>query len=131
MPVSFSLLAVSQLAPNVAVAAVSNMFARARQCALSHGVTGLMVFDGAGFSHYLEGEHRAVMACVDHFQSDLRLQAFEAMHHRRCDERRYREFRSGYANGDGPPPSEALRAMNGNATLEAFLALAESFDLAR
>jgi len=131
MPVSFALLAVSQLSPGTAASAVSAMFARARQHAVSHGVTGLMAFDGAGFSHYLEGEHRAVLACVDHFQSDLRLDALEVMHHGRCDERRYRDFFSGYAHGDGPPASEVLRTLDGDAAIQAFLALAKGFDLER
>ena len=107
------------------------MFARARQHAIAHGVTGLMAFDGAGFSHYIEGEHRAVLTCIDHFQSDLRIEAFEVMHHGRCDERRYRHFLSGYANGDGPPASEVLRALDSDTAFQAFLALAEGFDLER
>lgn len=131
MPVSFALLAVSQLSPGTAVSAVSAMFARARQHAVAHGVTGLMAFDGAGFCHYMEGEHRAVMTCIDHFQSDLRLNALEVMHHGRCDERRYGDFLSGYPSGDGPPASEVLRALDGNSALDAFLALAEGFDLQR
>lgn len=131
MPVSFALLAVSKLGPGTAVSAVSAMFARARQHAIAHGVTGLMAFDGAGFCHYMEGDHRAVMTCVDHFQSDLRLDVFEVMNHGRCEERRYRNFLSGYASADGPLVSEVLRTLDGDAAFQAFLALAEGFDLER
>lgn len=131
MPVSFVLLAVSRLSPGTGVSAVSAMFARARQQAAAHGVTGMMAFDGAGFCHYIEGEHRAVLACIDHFQSDLRMDTFEVMHHGRCGERRCGDFLSGYAPGDGPPASEVLRALDGHAALETFLALAEGFDLRR
>lgn len=106
------------------------MFARARQHAFANGVTGLMAFDGAGFCHYIEGEHGAVMACVDHFQSDLRLETFEVMHHGQA-ERRYGDLLTGYASGDGLPASEFLRALDGDAAWQAFPTLAESFDLER
>lgn len=107
------------------------MFARARQQASIHGVTGLMVFDGAGFCHYLEGEHRSVLACIDHLQSDLRMEALEVVQHGPNDERRYRNFLSGYASGDCQPASEELRALDGHPALQAFLARADGFDLER
>ena len=131
MPASFALLAVSRLSPDTPISAVSAVFARARQQASTHGVTGLMVFDGAGFSHYLEGEHRSVLACIDHLQSDLRMDMLEVVQHGRCEERRYQDFLSGYASGDGAPASEELRALDGDAALQAFLARAEGFDLER
>ncbi|MCZ2497372.1 hypothetical protein GN316_11425 [Xylophilus sp. Kf1] len=133
MPAQFVLLAVSQLSPETPVVAVSALFDSARRYALSHDITGRMAFDGDGFCHYLEGDEHALLACVDQCQADLRLISFEVVHHGRSNERRYRDFRSGYAyaTGEGTSASELLSTQDGDAALKAFLALAPGFDLGR
>jgi len=129
MPEVFNLVAVSTLAAGTPVTSVPKMFASARNRALADGLTGVMVFDGAGFCLCLEGEREVVLRCQEAARHDGRQTDIEPIFHELRAERRYNRFFTGYAMAEGLPASEELRALDASTALHRFRELAADFDL--
>jgi len=124
----FTHLSISTLAAGTPITAVPAMFAAARTRAQAAGVTGAMVFDGAGFCVLFEGASAAVLRCFEEQRRDVRATDAMAVQHGPCAAPRHRAFLSGYSSADDLPPSEQLRGLEGEAALDRYRALSAEFD---
>ncbi|WPB56331.1 BLUF domain-containing protein [Xylophilus sp. GOD-11R] len=124
----YSLLAVSDLAPDTPVQTVPMVFSAVRR-SCPPGVSGVLVFDGAGFCLYLEGERDAVIRCYESAREVSGQTGFQEIFHGPRPHRRYDRIASGYAPTDDMPASEQLRPLADEAAMDQFLALAPGFDL--
>ncbi len=101
-------------------------FARMRN--RQDGITGMLVFDGASFCHYLEGERGVVESCLARIHADARHTDFELLHSGPIAHRRFQRFSIGYATHEGEMSIESLRHLRGDAAIDAFMALQPALD---
>lgn len=119
----------SQLADSQSPTAIGQILARARPFNATHGITGLLVFDGQRFCQHLEGPAAAVEALMGRIAADERHSEVRIAYEGPLAERRYQRFDMGYAQADDPQEMEQLALRRGADALQQFLALRPSFDI--
>lgn len=122
-------LFVSQLTSHAHLTRLADVFRQVRAIARLGGLTGLLVFDGDLFGHYLEGPAPALDALMARIRSDDRHVNFVAL----LDEpwsgpRLFAQWSVGFAIDDEAKPLAQLAPLRGEAALQHFLALSASLD---
>ncbi|MGJ7489028.1 BLUF domain-containing protein [Variovorax sp. ZT4R33] len=123
------LLYFSVLAPHQQPTVVGRIVAQARAHNARHGITGLLVFDGIHFCQHIEGPAEALKPLMERIRQDPRHERVRVVYQGGRDERRYRRFDLGFAQGDDPDDMAGIQALDGEAALERFLALRPGFDV--
>ena len=125
----YEVLYVSTLAPEAPLSVIADIAKKSRPANQRLDVTGLLLFDGMRFGQQLEGNHKAVLALIEHIQQDPRHCKVEILHHGPLVERRFRSFGTGYTTLDDDDVLGRLEQLDGQAAMDAFLALRDSADL--
>lgn len=125
----YEALYISTIAPGEALSVIGDIATTARVFNESQGITGLLVFDGMRFCQQLEGERKKVMKLLERIQQDRRHTNVEILHHAPLAERRFRRFSLGYPTVDDADVLGPIEQLDGEAALDAFLALIASLDL--
>lgn len=126
----YEMLYVSTLAPDQNFTAVADIARRARVNNEAAQITGVLVFDGMRFCQQLEGTQKQVLALEQKIRRDPRHTDMEVLHHGPLAERRFLCFTLGYSLLDDSEVLARLENMDGQAAVNAFLALMPHFDLA-
>ena len=122
-------LYVSTIAPDAPVSVVAEIAGKARSTNETLGITGLLVFDGMRFCQQLEGNQKEVLALTERIRQDPRHTQVAILHHGPLAERRFKRFGLGYTAVDDVDVLGQLEQLDGQAAIEAFLALLSSLDL--
>lgn len=123
------LLYFSVLAPHQRPTVVGQIVAQARARNAERGITGLLVFDGMHFCQHIEGPADAVAPLMARILQDPRHDEVRVVYESAREARRYLRFDLGFAQSDGPDDMAGIRALDGVAALERFLALRPGFDI--
>ena len=123
------ILYVSQLAADAPIRVVADIAAQSRVANQSRDITGLLVFDGMHFCQQFEGSGIEVAALMDRIRQDARHTHIQLLHHGPLAERRFRRWSLGYTSVDDVEALERLKQLQGQAAVDAFLALLPGLDL--
>ncbi|GKT26435.1 BLUF domain-containing protein [Acidovorax sp. SUPP3334] len=126
MPIDFppyEVLYVSDFAPDQPLSSIAAIAARSRTTNASHGITGLLVFDGLRFCQQLEGRQENVLPLVERIRRDPRHTDVAVLHHGPLAKRRFRNFSLAFSTLEEADALERLRALKGTAAVAAFKAL--------
>lgn len=111
----------SRRAPGEPITAVGEIVRQARAFNASHGITGLLVFDGDRFCQFIEGPAEDIDALARRLEADRRHVAFTRVAEGTASARQYPSWRMGYANLDKSeflsnlvtrPADESLRLLH-------------------
>lgn len=120
---------VSTLAADAPIRVVADIAVKARSNNQQRDITGLLVFDGMHFCQQLEGSAQEVAALMARIREDPRHHGVAVLHHGLLDKRRFRRFSLGYTSVDDIELLERLQQLQGQAAVEAFVALLSDLDL--
>ncbi len=123
------ILYVSTIATDAPIRVVADIAAKARAKNRSLGITGLLIFDGMHFCQQLEGDEQKVEALMEQIRQDPRRTHVTDLHHGPLDQRRYRRFSLGYTSVEDVEALERLRQLQGQAAVDAFVAMLSSLDV--
>jgi hypothetical protein len=94
------------------------------------GVTGVLLFDGSDICQYIEGPSEVLDALVGRIGADARHEQVQVLHHAALTTaRRFHRWRMGYVLLDHGHDLQAVSALQGEASLEAFLRLLPQADM--
>jgi hypothetical protein len=119
---------VSTIAPGVAISSVADIAGKSRIANQRHGITGLLIFDGMRYCQQLEGPQKQVLSLLEKIRHDPRHINVEIIHHGELASRRFRSFSLGYTKVADPELLERLETLDGQAAIDAFLALISQVD---
>ena len=122
-------LYVSTMAPDAPVSIVGDIAPKARVANQARNITGLLVFDGMRFCQQLEGRAKDVLSLMNRICSDPRHTNIEIVHQGPLDQRRFRRFGLGYAPIDELDVLQELEQLDGQAAIDAFMALLPGLEL--
>ena len=125
----YEVLYVSTLAPDAPLSVIAAIARKARPANKQRNITGLLIFDGMRFSQLLEGQQKEVLALTERIRQDPRHGNFEVLHHGQLAQRRFRSFGTGYTMLDDDDVLGRLEQLDGQAAIDAFMALQASVDL--
>ena len=117
------------MAPDAPISIVADIAPKARIANQAREITGLLVFDGMRFCQQLEGRPKEVMALTERIRQDPRHTNVEILHHGPLAERRFRRFSLGYSSVEEIELLERLEQLDGQAAIDAFVALLPSLDM--
>lgn len=120
----YELIYVSTLASGAAINAVPDISRAARLANPALGITGLLVFDGSRFCQQIEGSMRLVVELFERISNDARHDHVNLLHQGAMTQRRYRHFNVGYPWLDADDALVNMEALEGEAAIKAFQALA-------
>jgi hypothetical protein len=122
-------LLTSQLASYNHLHRIGVAFQQMRTVAENADITGLLVFDGVRFCHYLEGPVEAVDGLVSRIKADDRHKGFLTLIDS-ClpGERVFRQWSMAYSTGDETEPLAEFDDLHGEAALQRLIALIPSLD---
>ena len=120
---------VSTIAADAPLSVIADIACKARIANQALHITGLLIFDGMRFCQQLEGNQKDVLALVERIQKDPRHSHMTVVHQGPLQERRFKCFRLGYTNVDDADVLAQLALLNGQAVVDAFLALHPTLDL--
>ena len=124
MPQLFESIFLSELSSDVPPADIGNIVRAARVNHASESLSGLMLFDGERFCHYLEGAEPDVRHRVTRITEDSRFVGLRQLHEGFAEEcRRFDVWQVGMLAPDGPSPLLALSTLQGIAAVDALLQL--------
>lgn len=120
----------SVLAPEAGPASVGAIVKAAREFNGSHGITGLLVFDGERFCQYIEGPAPAMQSLIEKLEVDPRHADFTPLHFERgaADDRRFPGWSMGYADVSGDHTIEGIAHLPADEALEKVQMLARELD---
>jgi hypothetical protein len=121
---------VSTIAPGVAISSVADIAGKSRIANQRHGITGLLIFDGMRYCQQLEGPQKQVLNLMEKIRHDPRHINVEIIHHGELASRRFKSFSLGYTTVEDPEVLERLENLDGQAAVNAFLALLSHVDYA-
>lgn len=127
-PALYEIIYVSTLAPDAPIRVVGEIAATSRVRNQQRGITGLLIFDGMRFCQQLEGAQRDVVRLLDKIRQDHRHVDMEVVHDGFLDARRFQQFNLGYAAVDDEDTLASLERLDGEAALQAFLAMLSTVD---
>ena len=125
----YEALYVSTQAPDAGPGSVAEIVRTARIANAANDITGLLIFDGMRYSQQIEGPRNAVLALMELIRVDPRHVNVEILHHGSLDKRRFRAFSMGYTAADDPDLLERLEKLDGQAAVDAFMALRSHADV--
>ena len=109
----------SRLAPEVLPAEVAGIVHASRANNVAESVTGVMLFDGERFCHYLEGLESHVRRTVAKITTDARNTGFQQLHESLAgNTRRFEGWHVGILAPDGPSPLLAFESRRGNLAVD-------------
>lgn len=121
----------SRLAPNAPLSCISDIIKAARSFNATHGLTGVLAFDGQHFLQYLEGPELPLQNLLVRLAQDPRHVNFTLQHRGRCTgERLFRNWSMGYALIDDADPLADLGSVVGDEALAQLHALVPTLDIA-
>jgi Sensors of blue-light using FAD len=121
---------VSTIAPELAIRSVADIAGKARIANQIKGITGLLIFDGMRYCQQLEGSQKQVLSLMEKIRHDPRHINVEILHHGELADRRFKSFSLGYTTVADPEVLERLEKLDGQAAIQAFLALLSHVDYA-
>jgi hypothetical protein len=121
---------VSTIAPGLAISSVADIAGKSRISNQRQGITGLLIFDGMRYCQQLEGSQKEVLKLMEKIRYDPRHVNVEIIHHGELDSRRFKSFSLGYTTVADPEELERLEKLDGQAAVNAFLALLSHIDYA-
>lgn len=122
-------LYVSLMAPGCPISTVADIAGKARTANETACITGLLIFDGQRFCQQLEGDRKSVLKLLERIRQDPRHTQIEILHHSALAERRFRRFSLGYTTVEDIEALTRLEALDGQAAVDAFLALLSTLDM--
>ena len=125
----YEVLYASVITPGVPFSVIGLIARKSRVSNLADNITGLLVFDGMRFSQQLEGGKTEVLALMDSIHQDSRHINFKVLHQGPVAKRRFKNFSLAYALMEDVDVLGKLQKLNGNAAMDAFVALLPSLDL--
>lgn len=121
----------SQLAPGASLTCISDIIKTARSFNASHGLTGVLVFDGQHFLQYLEGPQQPLWELMVRISRDPRHVNFNLLHRDSCaSERLFSNWSMGYAQVEDNDPLAVLGELVGEEALAKLHALVPMLDIA-
>lgn len=120
---------VSVMAPDLPIRTVAEIAGKARVANEQAGITGLLIFDGQRFCQQLEGDRKPVLKLLERIREDPRHTQIEVLHHGALAERRFRCFSLAYTTVDDIDVLNRLEQLDGQAAIEAFVALISTLDM--
>jgi Sensors of blue-light using FAD len=121
---------VSTIAPGLPISSVADIAGKSRIANQIKGITGLLIFDGMRYCQQLEGSQKQVLSLMEKIRHDSRHINVEIVHHGELASRRFRSFSLGYTTVEDPDVLERLEKLDGQAAVNAFLALMSQVDYA-
>jgi len=123
------ILYVSTLADSAPLRVVADIAAHSRQSNHQRGITGLLVFDGMHFCQFFEGSAQAVERLMQRIHHDPRHIRVSVLHQGPVATRRFGSFSLGFTSVDDVEVLERLQRLQGEAALQAFVALLPKLDV--
>jgi hypothetical protein len=123
------ILYISTLAADAPIRVVADIAGRARSTNRAMGITGLLVFDGMHFCQQLEGSQQEVAALMERIHQDPRHTHVAVLHNAPLDKRRFKRFSLGYTSAEDVEALERLQQLQGQAAVDAFVALLSGLDV--
>ncbi|MEO6319797.1 MAG: BLUF domain-containing protein [Polaromonas sp.] len=120
---------VSTLAADAPIRAVADIAAKSRTTNRRLDITGLLVFDGMHFCQQLEGGAQELAGLMARIREDPRHTQVAVLHHGPLDKRRFWSFSLGYTSAEDVEALERMRQLQGQAAVDAFVALLSSLDV--
>ncbi|MET1114792.1 MAG: BLUF domain-containing protein [Comamonas sp.] len=121
----------SRLAPDAPLSCISDVIKTARSFNASHGLTGILVFDGQHFLQYLEGPQQPLWDLLVRIAQDPRHVNFTLQHRAPCPGARvFRTWSMGYALVDDADPLADLGELVGLEALAKLHAMVPTLDIA-
>lgn len=125
----YEVLYVSVMTPDLPIRTVAEIASKARVANEQAGITGLLVFDGQRFCQQLEGDRKPVLKLLERISQDPRHTQIEVLHHSVLAERRFRCFGLAYTSVDDIDVLTRLEKLDGQAAIDAFVALISTLDM--
>lgn len=123
------ILYVSTLGADAPISVVADIAVKSRSANLSRDIPGLLVFDGLHFCQQFVDSEIEVAGLMERIREDPRHTNVEVLHHGPLAERRFRPWSLRYTSVDDVEPLARLERLQGQAAVEAFLAMLSSLDL--
>ncbi|MEO8384189.1 MAG: BLUF domain-containing protein [Betaproteobacteria bacterium] len=124
MPQLFESIFLSELSSDVPPADIGNIVRKARAHHAAEKLSGLLLFDGERFCHYVEGAEQSVRHRITSIAEDERFTGFQQLHEGFTGEcRRFDVWQVGILAPDGPSPLLGFATLRGNAAVDALLQL--------
>lgn len=120
---------VSTIAADAPLSVVADIAGKARIANEALHITGLLIFDGMHFCQQLEGNQKDVLALIERIQKDPRHSHMTVVYQGPLQERRFERFCLGYTYVADEDVLAQLALLNGQAVIDAFLALHPTLDL--
>lgn len=120
----------SMLASDAGPSCVGAIVKTAREFNGTHGITGLLVFDGERFCQYIEGPGAAMQGLIERLEADSRHRDFTPLHFVRAmaGPRRFPGWSMGYAEVGDEYSIEDMARLGADEALEKLQALSREFD---
>ncbi|WP_309681222.1 BLUF domain-containing protein [Polaromonas sp.] len=125
----YEVLWLSTLAPDAPTNFVADIASKTRAQNEGHGLTGLLIFNGLHLCQQVEGEKKTVEALVGQLLLDPRHVQMLTLHHGPLQERRFKCFGLGYTEVGDSDPLGRLLQLEGQAAMDAFIAILPTLDL--
>lgn len=126
---TYEILYVSTMVPDASLAIVGAIAAHSRIANAACSITGVLVFDGVRFCQQIEGRQKDVSALMERIYQDRRHFNIEMFHHGLLVERRFTHFSLAFANVEETSALERLEQLDGQAGVDAFMALIATLNL--
>lgn len=117
------------MAPDAPLSIVGDIAAHARIANATADITGVLVFDGMRFCQQIEGKQKDVLALMERIYQDKRHLNIEVFHHGALAERRFKHFAVAFSNVEELSQLERLEQLDGQAGIDAYLALVATLNL--
>jgi len=92
-------------------------------------ITGLLIFDGMHFCQQIEGGGQPLVALMERIRQDPRHTHVAVLHHGPLEKRRFGGFSLGYTSVEDIEALERLEQLQGQAAVDAFVALLPHLDV--
>lgn len=125
----YEALYVSTIAPDAPLSVVGEIAGKARVYNTTHGVTGLLIFDGMHFCQQIEGTQKEVLSLIERISLDPRHTNVTVFHHGVLAARRFRSFALAFTDVDDIEVLPRLEKLDGQVGLTAFLELLQTLEL--
>lgn len=122
----------SQLSPDFDNRCVTDIVRTARHFNQTHGITGILIFDGQQFCQYLEGPPRIIDDLIERIATDPRHVMFTALYQAKdLHTRRFQEWSMAYVSiGDNDEPLSVLTKLQGIHSVDRLQAWLPQLDMA-
>ena len=124
------ILYVSDLAGEVNVHGITQVFQSARQFATNNGISGVLIFDGIRFCEYLEGSADRLGVIWTHIQRDARHTNLQVLHEEPVlAQRRMAHWSVAYAMRSEPSVVQRMAQLRGLPAVEHLQASLPELDM--